>query len=59
MADPKLCQGGTQAPLGPNSFVFMQFSVKVLQNNRLARHSQEILVPSPGVAKDSGVAQTY
>ena len=29
-------------PLGPNSFVFMQFSVKVLQNNRLARHSQEL-----------------
>ena len=25
-----------RSPLGPNSFIFMQFSAKILQNNRLA-----------------------
>ena len=28
---------GHRPPSGPNSFIFMQFSVKVLQNNRLVR----------------------
>ena len=37
---------GTRAvPLGPNSFIFMQVSAKILQNNRLAHQLREILDP--------------
>ena len=32
--------GEGRPPLGPNSFVFMQFSAKVLRNNRLAHLSE-------------------
>ena len=44
LADPRGCQGRTLLE-GPNSFIFMQFSAKKLQNNRIlgvgARTSQK------------------
>ena len=44
---------GTRAPpLGPNSFIFMQFLAEKLQNNRLVHYSRD-LVPcqeNPGSA---------
>ena len=43
VADPRVRRG--RAPC-PNSFIFMQFSAKKLQNNTLA-HSPRELVPPP------------
>ena len=46
LANPRGNQG---RPLGLNSFIFMQFSAKILQNNRLAQplwSFREILEPS-------------
>ena len=37
---------GTPDPLGPVSFIFMQFSAKTLRNNRFALQNQG-LAPSP------------
>ena len=42
-----LIEGGSRdAPPGPNSFIFMQFSAKNLQNNRLAHPLWELAQPS-------------
>ena len=37
---------GMRAPLGLNSFIFVQFSAKILQNNRLAHPPVELASPS-------------
>ena len=45
VADPKGRQG---RPCGPNSFMFMQFWAKILQNNRLAHPFGSWRTPSLG-----------
>ena len=52
LADPRGRRG--RAPGGPNSFIFMQFSVENLQNNRLAHALLELVPPqeNPGSATD-------
>ena len=44
--------GMRPTPLGPNSFIFMQFSAKILQNNGLAQSPWELASPlrNPGSA---------
>ena len=47
-ANPRGCHGRDPLPLwGPNSFIFMQFSGKKLQNNRLAHPLWELARPPP------------
>ena len=50
LVDPRGRRG--RAPGCPNSFIFMQFSVKNLQNNRLAHALLELVPPqkNPGSA---------
>ena len=46
-------RGRHRRPRGPNSFIFMQFSARKLQNNRLAHPSWELAHPlqeNPGYA---------
>ena len=46
LADPRRRQGREpHSPQGPNSFIFMQFSAKKLQNNRLAHPLWELRPP--------------
>ena len=44
LVDPRWVPG-THVPQGPNSFIFMQFSAKNLQNNRLAYPLWELVSP--------------
>ena len=44
---------GTCAPV-PNSFVFMQFSAEILQNNRLLHSRSWRPLGNPGFATDQG-----
>ena len=48
-------QGRAPPPLGPNSFIFMQFSVKIWPNNRLAPPPWKLAPPrlgNPGSATE-------
>ena len=52
-AQPPPPQGGRQGlTWGPNSFIFMQFSAKKMENNRLAHPLWELAPPqeNPGTA---------
>ena len=53
MADPSGAPG-RRTP-GPNSFIFMQFSTKYLQNNRFVQNPGELAPPplgNPGSAAE-------
>ena len=59
LADPK--GASVTSPQGPNSSLFMQFSTKKLQNNRLSHPLWDLVPPasSPAPKENPGSATEY